>query len=140
MSRLLLPALAALVALPVAAQSVSAHHGGNPSTAAAAAVDPAVVGQWEMIEVESEGVLTALETDVEEMTCHFGADGEAMASMTVTQDAETYTRERAFRFVTTDGRIDAEGDADARYEVVGTDELRLTMADGFAVRLRRTDG
>lgn len=140
MTRLLAPALAALVVFPAAAQSVPAQHAGDPTTAAVAAVDPAVVGQWEMVEVESEGALNQLATDVEAMACQFGADGEATASMTVTQDADTYTRERVFRFATVDGRIDAEGEADARYEVVGGDELRLTMPDGFTVRLRRTDG
>lgn len=140
MARLLLVALLAFVALPVTAQTVAAQQAASgASTQPATAIDPALVGQWELVEVEAEGRMAPFEATVETMTCHFGADGEASVGLTLDQDADTYTRERTFRFVAADGTLLADGQNPATYEVLEGDEMRLTMADGFAARFRRAD-
>ena len=139
MARLLLLPFAALLALPSVAQTAAAQHAGSAPTTAAPAIDPALVGRWELVEVEDHGALDEFDATVDEMACQFGADGSASVGMTLEQDADTYTRERTFRFVAGGGRILAEGADGASYEMVGPDEVRLTMADGFVARLRRAD-
>lgn len=139
MVRLLLVALLFTTAVPALAQSATAQHSDEKTTAAAPAIDPALVGRWVLVEVENEGSLDAFDATVEAMACHFGSDGEASVGMTLEQDDDSYTRERAFRFVTADGQILADGTAGTTYELIGPDNLRLTMADGFVARLRRAD-
>ena len=138
MTRLLLAAVLASVALPATAQTATAQHAASgTATQPASAIDPALVGAWELVVVEAEGQMAPFEATVEDMTCEFGADGEASVGLTLDQDADTYTRERTFRFVAADGTIVADGDDRASYEVFGADEMRLTMADGFTARFRR---
>ena len=140
MSRLLLAALFAFVALPSVAQTATAQRTADgPTTSPATAIDPWLVGRWELLEVEDEGAMAPFEATVEAMTCQFGADGEGSVGLTLDQDADTYTRERTFRFVAADGSLVTDGTRGATYERLGADELRLTMADGFAARFRRVD-
>ncbi len=138
MLRLLLSALLAIIAFPASAQTATAQHAGSSTAAAVPAIDPALVGRWVLTEVEDHGALEAFSATVEAMACQFGADGEASVGVMLEQDADTYTRERAFRFVTADGQILADGADGASYEMIGPDELRLTMNEGLVVRLQRT--
>lgn len=138
-----LAAAALLAVLPSAAQAPAAQTpapqqtAATPSAAAGAEIDPALVGRWTLVEVEDEGQLAAFDAEIQAMACQFGADGEASIGVTVEQDADAYTRERMFRFVTDSGMILADGAGSARYEMLGADELRLTMDDGLIVRLTR---
>lgn len=140
MSRLLAATLAACLALPVTAQTTSAQQSPDaPAPAPATEVDASLVGRWLLTEVESTGSMAPFGVQVKQMACHFGSDGEASVGVTFEQDADSYTRERLFRFVTDSGQILADGAGTAQYELLDSGELRLTMEDGLIVRLRRAD-
>lgn len=140
MPRFLVAAFAVCLALPVTAQTAASQQSPDaPVPAAAAEVDTDLVGRWLLAEVESAGSMETFAVDVKQMACQFGADGEASIGMTFEQDADTYTRERLFRFVTDEGQILSDGAGAAQYELLDSGELRLTMDTGLIVRLRRAD-
>ena len=141
MSRALfaLPA-ACLLVVPVKAQTSQQSPGVPISAPFSTAIDPALVGQWELAGVERLGAIEDFGAVVDEMACEFGADGEAHVTLAVEQDRDTMDRERTFRFVTADSRIVADHGPAVAYEILAEDEIRLTTADGLVVRLQRVEG
>ena len=131
---------ACLLVTPAKAQSSPAprQSATTPSSGPAAAIDPMLVGNWELDRVERLGEIEDFGVAVDEMECEFGADGEAHVALEVVQDLDTHERDRAFHFVTTAGRIVADQGPEVAYEVVSENELRLTTADGLVVMLRRS--
>ncbi len=140
MSRALfaLPA-ACLLVVPAKAQAPKQSPGVPASRIVGAAIDPALVGEWELATVERLGTIEDFGAAVDEMACEFGADGEAHVMLEIEQDQDTMSRERTFRFVTLDGRIVADQGPAVAYEVVAENEIRLTTSDGLVVHLRRSD-
>ena len=113
---------------------------GVPMSAPVAAqIDPALVGTWELADVERLGTIEDFGAAVDEMACAFGADGEAHVTLAIEQDRDTMERERVFRFVTAENRIVADRGPAVGYEVLGPNDIRLVTADGLAVHLRRSD-
>lgn len=102
-------------------------------------IDPALVGHWELANVERMGSMETFGASVDDMECEFGADGQAHVTLAVEQDRDTMERERTFRFVTQESRIVADKGPAVAYEVLGPDDIRLVTADGLAVHLRRTE-
>lgn len=141
MSRALfaLPA-ACLLVVPARAQTAQQSPGVPVSSPFSTAIDPALVGQWELADVERLGAIEDFGAVVDEMNCEFGADGEAHVTLAVEQDRDTMDRERTFRFVTADSRIVADQGPAVAYEILAEDEIRLTTADGLVVRLHRVEG
>lgn len=124
-------------ALLVLATPLMASAQASPEVATTS-VDQALIGHWQLLEVEDAGALGRFGATVEALNGVFGADGEASVAMTVAQDGEQYDRSRDFRFATRDGDIVGEDDrAMGSYESLGADEVRLTLTDGLVVRLRR---
>ena len=143
MSRALfaLPAACMLV-VPVKAHAQQTPQRFSPgvptSSPVSTEIDPALVGHWELADVERLGTLDDFGAAVDEMECDFGADGQAHVTLAIEQDRDTMDRERSFRFVTADSRIVADRGPMVAYEVMGADDLRLTTADGLVVHLHRT--
>ena len=102
-------------------------------------VDPVLVGEWTLVEVENEGRMAVFGAEIEEMACTFKAEGEGTVEMTVVQDRETIEADRSFKFETVDGRILVNDAEPIGYAVLETGEVRLSMPDGLVVRLRRAD-
>ncbi len=140
MSRALfaLPA-ACLLVVPAKAQAPRQAPGVPAARIAGAAIDPALVGEWELANVERLGTIEDFGAAVDEMSCEFGADGSAHVMLEIEQDQDTMTRDRTFRFVTLDGRIVADQGPAVSYEVIAENEIRLTTTDGLVVHLRRSD-
>ncbi|MEM1116076.1 MAG: hypothetical protein AAF845_11980 [Bacteroidota bacterium] len=131
---MLRPTLAAallLVAAPAFAQANEDIERG--------AVDAALVGEWELMEVEALGEMAAFGAEVDDMTCAFGADGEAEVQISILQDLDTHARTQTFAFVTEAGQIVPDGAPAVEYAVYGGDLLELRDANGLVVRLRRVD-
>lgn len=145
MSRALfaLPAACMLV-VPVKAnaqaQKPQRQSPGEPTSSASASIDPALVGHWELADVERLGSIEDFGAVVDEMECDFGADGEAHVTLAIEQDSDTMERARTFRFVTADSRIVADQGPAVGYEVIGENDIRLMTSDGLVVHLRRADG
>ena len=143
MSRALfaLPA-ACLLVVPAKAQTQNARQSpGVPiSSPFSTAIDPALVGQWELSNVERLGEIEDFGAVVDEMACEFSVDGEAHVTLAVEQDRDTIDRERSFRFVTAESRIVADHGPAVAYEILAEDEIRLTTADGLVVRMHRVEG
>lgn len=134
-----MPRLLAAV-LIVLATPLLASAQASPEVATTS-VDHALIGHWQLLEVEDVGALGRYGATVEALTGVFGADGEASVAMTVAQDGERYDRTRDFRFATRDGAIVGEDDrAMCTYEPISPDEVRLTLTDGLVVRMRRVAG
>ena len=142
MSRALfaLPAACMLV-VPAKAQTTGQQSPGVPvSSPFSASIDQALVGHWELADVERLGAIEDFGAAVDEMACDFGADGRAHVLLEVEQDQDTMARERTFQFVTAEGRIVADQGPAVSYEIIGQDDIRLTTADGLVVTLHRTNG
>ncbi len=139
MSRVLfaLPA-ACLLVVPAKAQAPKQAPGVPASRIASASIDPGLVGEWELAAVERLGTIEDFGAAVDEMSCEFGADGEAHVMLEIEQDQDMMARERTFRFVTLDGRIVADQGPAVAYEVIAENEIRLTTPDGLVVQLRRS--
>lgn len=136
----LLPLIAFLsVAVLPAASQTQAQHAATTEPAPAPAIDPALVGQWELAEVESADALGMQDATVEKLACRFGADGEATVEMVVEQDGEQFSRSRSFRFSAADGQVLVDGVVLGVYEALDGGEIRLALPDGFVARLRRAD-
>ncbi len=140
MSRALfaLPA-ACLLVVPMSAQAQSRQSPGVPMSApVSAAIDPALVGDWELLEVERLGTIDDFGAAVDEMNVEFSVDGGAHIMLEIEQDLDTMARERTFRFTTLDGRIVPDQGAPVAYEIIGQDDIRLVTPDGLVVHLHRT--
>ena len=141
MSRALfaLPA-ACLLVVPVGAKAQSRQSPGVPMSApVSAAIDPALVGEWELLEVERLGTIDDFGAAVDEMSVEFSVDGGAHVMLEIEQDRDTMARERTFRFTTLDGRIVPDQGAPVAYEIIGQDDIRLLTPDGLVVHLHRAD-
>ena len=102
-----------------------------------AAIDPALIGEWELLEVEELGAIDDFGAAVDEMNVEFSVDGGAHVMLEIEQDQDTMERERTFRFTTLDGRIVPDQGAPVAYEILGQDDIRLTTPDGLVVHLHR---
>ena len=138
MSRALfaLPAACMLV-VPAKAQTAQQSPGVPVSSPFSASIDRALVGQWELADVERLGAIEDFGAAVDEMACEFGADGSAHVLLEVEQDQDTMARERTFQFATAEGRIVPDQGPAVAYEILGEDDIRLTTADGLVVHLHR---
>ena len=139
MSRALfaLPAACMLV-VPAKAQTQQFSPGVPVSSPISTAIDPSLVGQWELATVERLGAIEDFGATVDEMACEFSADGQAHVLLEVEQDQDTMERERTFQFATLEGRIVADQGPAVAYEILGADDIRLTTSDGLVVLLHRT--
>ena len=134
--------LVALAALVVAAPAF-AQADATPATPAperaAPDVDPALVGEWRLVEVVESGTIGRFGGEVERMTCAFEADGSAEVSVAVMQDRELVEQEKAFTFTTDGGAIVRAGAGPVRYEIIAGDLLVLRDPAGLVVHLVRVD-
>lgn len=139
MSRALfaLPA-ACLLVVPVGASAQARQSPGVPRSApVSAAIDPALIGDWELLEVERLGTIDDFGAAVDEMNVEFSVDGGAHVMLEIEQDRDTMASERTFRFTTLDGRIVPDQGAPVGYEIIGQDDIRLMTPDGLVVHLHR---
>ncbi|MEO0556636.1 MAG: hypothetical protein AAF170_00490 [Bacteroidota bacterium] len=132
--------------LPVAALVLFAFPALGQGTGAAPTlpdvslqVDEALVGTWELAEVEDGGLMAELGAQIDALVLRIEADGDALVGLEVTQDLETMTREDTFNCVTVDGEIRPDDRAAISYEVLGEDELRLVDPEGVIVRMKRAE-
>ncbi|GAB5535999.1 MAG: hypothetical protein Rubg2KO_22480 [Rubricoccaceae bacterium] len=102
-------------------------------------VDQAVIGTWELAEVEDGGLMAELGAEIDALVLRIEADGEALVELEVVQDRETMTKEDTFNCTTEDGQIRPDDRAAISYEVLGEDELRLTDPQGVIVRMKRAE-
>jgi len=135
----LLPAAALLLfAFPAVAQGT----GATPKMVIpdmGSSVDQALVGTWELAEVEDGGMMAQLGAEIDALVLRIEADGAALVEMDVIQDLETMTREDTFNCTAQNGEIQPDDRAAISYEVLGEDEIRLTDPEGVIVRMKRTD-
>ena len=138
MLRLLPVAAVLLVAFPAAAQGTGAGQllvippmGSD--------VDQAVVGTWELAEVEDGGLMAELGAEIDALVLRIEADGAALVELEVSQDLETMVREDTFNCTAQNGQIQPDDRAAISYEVLGDDELRLTDPEGVVVRMKRAE-
>jgi len=142
MSRALfaVPAACLLVApTQVKAQASQQAPGVPASSPFSTSIDQALIGQWELANVERLGAIEDFGAAVDEMACAFGADGQAVVTLAVEQDQDTMNSNRSFRFVTAGGRIVPDQGPAVAYEVLGEDDIRLTTVDGLVVVMHRAE-
>ena len=131
--RRLLPVLSLLIAVPAGAQADA-----DPKPAVTArTVDAAIVGTWELAEVEDAGAMDELGAKIEQLVLLIEADGDAIVEMEVVQDRERIKKEDAFHCTTEAGRILRSDRTPIDYEVLSEDEIRLTDPQGIVLRMRR---
>ena len=129
-------ALAALAALATPALAQTGPVAPN-TVEAANGVDPALVGEWRLVEVVAPGVLGDYGVEIQAITCRFSADGRAHMSMAAVQDGDTMSRQREFDFETEGQEIVEDGGDRVTYRV--TDDGRLELTDDeMVVRLARS--
>ena len=102
-------------------------------------VDQALVGTWELAEVEDGGLMAQLGAEIDALVLRIEADGEALIELEVVQDLETMTKEDTFNCTAQNGQIQPDDRAAISYEVLGEDELRLMDPEGVVVRMRRAE-
>lgn len=132
---------ALLAALPASAQAARDSAPERPAVERTeAAVDPDLVGEWRLLQVEEPGEIGAFGGEVKGMNCDFEADGSAQVRLEVMQDLELQEHAEAFPFETEGGAIVRPGAPPVRYEVLGEDLLVLRDASGLVVHLVRVGG
>lgn len=102
-------------------------------------VDQAVVGTWELAEVENGGLMAQLGAEIDALVLRIAADGEALVALEVIQDLETMTKEDSFRCTAQNGLIQPDDRPAISYEVLSEDELRLRDPKGVVVRMKRAE-
>ena len=139
MFRVVAAAALLLTSGPALAQGANAPDASAPAPLAdgdaAPPVDAAIVGTWELAEVEDGGPFERFGAEIQDIRFAFDAAGEGYASATIVQDGATYVRESDFRFGCEDGTIVSDDHPTIHYEVLGEGVLRLTDASGLSVRL-----
>lgn len=124
---------------PVFAQDTSAPAEPAPTPLAegetAPPVDAAIVGAWQLAQVEDGGPFERFGARIQDIRFAFDAAGEGQASATILQDGATYVRESAFRFGCEDGTIVSDDHPTIHYELLDDGVLRLADASGLVVRL-----
>lgn len=132
--RALLAAL--LLATPVLAQSTPEEPPPAPPPVQAQAIDPSLVGTWELDETVDLGFLGRMDVEVQAMRCVFRADGTADVAMTVEQDQDTTATAKTFGFSTEDGTIVTDtDDQPVRYQILEDGRLEIRDPMGLVVRL-----
>lgn len=133
-----LPAVALLLfAFPTLAQGT----GTAPTLAIPSLespVDQAVVGTWELAEVEDGGLMAELGAEIDALVLRIEADGDALVALEVIQDLETMTKQDSFQCTASDGMIRPEDRPAISYEVLSESEIRLRDPEGVVVRMKRT--
>lgn len=102
-------------------------------------VDEAVVGTWELAEVEYGGLMAELGAEIDALVLRIEADGAALVELEVVQDLETMTREDSFNCTAQNGTIQPDDRPAISYEVLNADEIRLTDPEGVVVRMKRAE-
>ena len=102
-------------------------------------VDQAVVGTWELAEVEDSGLMDELGAVIDALMLRIEADGETLIELEVVQDLETMTKEDRFHCTAQNGQIQPDDRAAISYELLSADEIRLTDPQGVVVRMKRTE-
>lgn len=133
-------ALAVLaLAVPAAAQTTTPALPAAPALTAdsTVAVDPQIVGEWELDEVAEGGQLGELGVEIEDMSCDFDAAGVGRVEMEMVQDLDPIQTERTFEFETDGGLIVVPDDDDVAYRLLSDGRLEMTTAGGTVLRFVR---
>lgn len=138
MLRLLSAAVALSFAAPAVAQTAVQDTLPNLEVAGVS-VDQAVVGTWELAEVEDGGLMAELGARIDMLVLRIQADGEALVELEVVQDQETMKKEDSFQCTAQNGTIWPDDRPAISYEVLGQDEIRLKDPKGVVVRMKRAE-
>ncbi|MDT0631749.1 hypothetical protein RQM47_05490 [Rubrivirga sp. S365] len=130
-----------LTALPASAQAARDSDSERPATERTeATVDPNLVGEWRLLQVEEAGEIGTFGGEIKGMDCDFEAGGSAHVRLEVMQDLDLQEHAEAFPFETEGGAIVRPGAPPVRYEVLGEDLLVLRDPTGLVVHLVRVEG